>query len=82
LRPPSGRAGAVRDAYLAREPGAAACFASLGLREVKGRGAMELLACRREAFPDAEAEGAAEAAAVPIDLVPAVPASPSPSLVR
>lgn len=69
--------GSVRDAYLAREPGAAACFASLGLREVKGRGPMELLACRREAFPDEEAEGAAEAEAVPIDLVPAAPAAPS-----
>ncbi|MBN1771882.1 MAG: adenylate/guanylate cyclase domain-containing protein [Deltaproteobacteria bacterium] len=50
--------GAVRDPYLARESGAAACFESLGLREIKGRGAMELLACRLEAFPEDATEEA------------------------
>jgi class 3 adenylate cyclase len=61
--------GAVRDPYLAAEPGAASCFESLGTREIKGRGTMELLACRLEAFPEDEAEPAADTADSVVSVV-------------
>jgi class 3 adenylate cyclase len=66
---------AVRDAYLAEEPGETDRFDSLGVREIKGKGAMELLACRLAAFPADEDAAAPETATVPAAGEHAAPAA-------
>ena len=63
---------AVRRAYLAEEPDAAEAFESLGVREIKGRGPMELLACRLAAFP-AEPVASEPEPAPPPATAPAAP---------